>query len=106
MILVLIVVVFVCCNSVRMVLNMYEVFQAIISDTGSHMEEWPYWCEILSLISHLLLVLNSSTNILIYCWKDTKFRKMLFETLGGNKFGGSGETIFISMQRVGEASPV
>ena len=52
------------------------------SGGGSQMEEWPYWCEILSLISHLLLVLNSSTNILIYCWKDTKFRKELLETLG------------------------
>ena len=38
-------------------------------------------CEVLTLISHLLLVLNSSTNILIYSWKDTKFRQSIKRVL-------------------------
>jgi hypothetical protein len=39
-------------------------------------------CEILSHCSHFLLVFNSSINILIYCWKDTKFRAHLLASLG------------------------
>ena len=39
-------------------------------------------CDFVSEISHLLLVLNSSTNLLVYCWKDKKFRKVLMSKLG------------------------
>jgi len=83
MMLVLIVVVFGCCNSIRIILNLYEVLQAVmISIGGPELEDWPEWCEALALVSHLLLVLNSSTNILIYCWKDNKFRTELLHTIG------------------------
>ena len=36
------------------------------------------WCrwDFLTIISHLLLVFNSSSSIIIYCWKDKKFRKV------------------------------
>ena len=37
--------------------------------------------KLLTCLSHLLLVLNSSTNIIIYCWKDDKFRLVLFRML-------------------------
>ena len=36
----------------------------------------------MSELSHLLLVLNSSTNLVVYCWKDIKFRKILMHKLG------------------------
>ena len=41
------------------------------------------WCraKVLTSVSHLFLVLNSSTNIVIYCWKDDKFRLVLFRML-------------------------
>ena len=39
-------------------------------------------CELLTFLSHFLLVFNSSINIVIYCWKDEKFRKVLFRLLG------------------------
>ncbi len=32
-------------------------------------------------VSHLFLVLNSSTNIIVYCWKDDKFRLVLYRML-------------------------
>ncbi|XP_023336275.1 FMRFamide receptor [Eurytemora carolleeae] len=84
--LVFIVVVFVCCNVVRMVLNLYEVLQALlVGANGPLMEEWPDWCNALAMLSTLLLTLNSSTNILIYCWKDKTFRDQLFITLGLKK---------------------
>ena len=31
----------------------------------------------MSVFSHVLLVFNSSTNIIIYSWKDKKFRSIL-----------------------------
>ena len=34
-------------------------------------------CDILMRFSHLFLVLNSSVNIIIYGWKDNKFREIL-----------------------------
>ena len=33
----------------------------------------------MSDFSHLFLVLNSSVNIIIYCWKDKKFRELLLK---------------------------
>ena len=35
----------------------------------------------MSDFSHLLLVLNSSVNIIIYGWKDAKFRELLMKLL-------------------------
>ena len=37
--------------------------------------------KILSSSSNFLQVLNSSINIIIYCWKDDKFRIVLFQML-------------------------
>ena len=36
-------------------------------------------CTVMSDFSHLLLVLNSSVNIIIYGWKDKKFRELLLK---------------------------
>ena len=33
-------------------------------------------CEILSMVSNVFLVINSSTNIVIYCTKDKKFKRV------------------------------
>ena len=49
---------------------------------GEAKETWPVWCELLTFLSHFLLVFNSSINIVIYCWKDEKFRIVLFRLLG------------------------
>ena len=38
-------------------------------------------CSMMSDFSHLLLVLNSSVNIVIYGWKDSKFRELLLKLL-------------------------
>lgn len=38
-------------------------------------------CSLMSDFSHLLLVLNSSVNIIIYGWKDAKFRELLLKLL-------------------------
>ena len=42
--------------------------------------DWPDWCSQLSHVSNILLVLNSSVNIVIYCWKDPSFRNLIIQT--------------------------
>ena len=39
-----------------------------------HFRTFPVWCRILGSFSHLLLVLNSSSNILFYCCFNSQFR--------------------------------
>ena len=40
-------------------------------------------------LSHLLIVLNSSLNFIIYCFKDYKFRRMFKSLLPGSMKSGS-----------------
>jgi len=79
MILVGIVFVFAFCNVFRIIINLYEVFHLAIY--GDIAKNWPKWCSLMSDFSHLLLVLNSSVNIIIYGWKDAKFRELLLKLL-------------------------
>merc|ERR1719410_2505026 len=79
MLLITVVVVFIGCNMIRICINTYEVVH--LAYFGDLSVEWPTWAAILSSVSHLFLVLNSSTNIIIYCWKDDKFRLVLFRML-------------------------
>ena len=50
---------------------------------GTHQDQFPYsrpvWVEYMTIVSHWLLILNSSCNILIYLWKDPKFKAILWE---------------------------
>eukprot|EP00092_Neocalanus_flemingeri_P097539 GFUD01124309.1.p1 GENE.GFUD01124309.1~~GFUD01124309.1.p1 ORF type:complete len:115 (-),score=38.05 GFUD01124309.1:61-405(-) len=84
MILVGIVIIFGFCNIFRMIINLYEVFHLAVH--GNVAKNWPKWCSILSNFSHLFLVLNSSVNIIIYGWKDNKFREVLIQLLHLNCF--------------------
>ena len=49
------------------------------------MTYWPKWAETLSYFKHLMLLINSSINILIYAAKDAKFRRTLISILRGKK---------------------
>ena len=57
-------------------------------------------CEVLSFISHCLLVTNSSVNIIIYCWKDAKFKMVLLSVLGLRQ-GASSKYNMASLVMVG-----
>jgi hypothetical protein len=39
------------------------------------------WIDFMTIISHWLLILNSSCNILIYLHKDPKFKAVLWEMI-------------------------
>jgi len=79
-ILIVIVSVFCICNIPRVIINIYEVCHLVFY--GNMFAPWPMWCDMLTYFSHFLLVISSSTNFLIYCWKDRKFRRLLLLKLG------------------------
>ena len=91
--LILVVLVFGLCNVIRIVINVYEVrgrhynphgeqhlLQVALVIQGLGDGDWPDWCSQLSHVSNILLVLNSSVNIVIYCWKDPSFRNWIIST--------------------------
>ena len=81
-----IVIIFLICNSPRLCLNIYEAIQVTItivlesSDTGNYFQMfkygevkiWPNWATQLTYLNHLLFVINSSSNIIIYVAKVSK----------------------------------
>ena len=73
-----IVIVFLICHSPKVVLNIYEGTR-IFEDTSTWI--WPVWAEIVTNCSHLLLVINSSINIVIFMARDHKFRQALLQML-------------------------
>merc|ERR1719228_2334223 len=66
-----IVMVYLCCNIPRLVLNLAEV---IAEDDMLICEHAPKWTSILLGVSHLSLTLNSSVNFLIYFSLGKKFK--------------------------------
>jgi hypothetical protein len=82
-----IVIVFLCCHSTKIIVNFYEALQvdSVLAATEhpdracSHqmvrhgeLTEHPDWVMLLVKINHLLLTINSATNIIIYSYKVTK----------------------------------
>merc|ERR1719336_1409478 len=66
------------CQSPRLSLNIYEAYQMF---RYGQMQEWPSWAAYMVYINHLFLVINSSSNIIIYVAKDFKFRAALWQSL-------------------------
>jgi len=77
-----IVVVFLCCHSTKIVVNFYEALQMI---RYGELSEQPGWMEPLIKVNHLLLTINSAINIVIYSFKDFKFRSVLFSAFRRKK---------------------
>ena len=79
-VLMMIVASFVSCNILRILLNMHEI--TVIEEMHlcrcSNLGGFPIWILILGFISPLLLVINSSVNLLIYCVFGTRFRQVLY----------------------------
>ena len=68
-----VVVVLVVCHTPKTIINLSECYNLLI--LGQKKE--PFWGQIVIKISHLLLALSSAINILIYSYKDFKFRAVL-----------------------------
>ena len=69
--------VFLICHMPRLFLNIHEliVMEGAMRCQMYDHEPFSMWSLILINVSHFLLVLNSSTNILVYCFMSSKFRK-------------------------------
>ena len=78
-VLMMIIATFLFCNILGILLNMHEIH--VVEEMNlcrcSDLGGFPVWIIILGFISPVLLVLNSSVNILIYCIFGTKFKKVL-----------------------------
>lgn len=78
-----IVITFVCCHALRILLNFHEAIT--IKDTlACHaigQEGIPLWPQITNEFSKLMLVTNSSANIIIYCCLNSNFRKNILRYL-------------------------
>ena len=71
------VLVFLLCHSPRLLLNIHELItikEAMMCGEQGH-HPFSVWSMITTCISHFLLVLNSATNILVYCLLSSKFRE-------------------------------
>ncbi len=71
------IVVFLVCHLPRLLLNIHELVTIrhamLCQENGFY--PFPLWSHLVICISHLLLCLNSATNILIYCCLSSKFRE-------------------------------
>ena len=79
-----VVIVFVLCNTLRVFLNMYEmsVAEEIVSCEKKGVGRMPpAWIVCTVSVSHLLLMINSSVNFLVYCVAGSKFRSILYQHL-------------------------
>ena len=70
---------FVLSHSGKFVLNFFEISRLLMD---RQKDEWPLWAFVLTRINHLLLVVNSSINFFIYCFRDAKFSDALLSLLG------------------------
>lgn len=78
------VLVFLICHSPRILLSIHELatIRKAMACGRSGQKTFPLWSLVVMHLSHLLLVINSATNILIYCCLSSKFRsegKLLWE---------------------------
>lgn len=64
---------FVICHTGKFVVNFYEILSIL---TGSKDDGFPSWAQVLTNLSHFSLVLNSSVNFFIYCFRDIRFRQV------------------------------
>jgi hypothetical protein len=74
-----VVVVFVVCNSLRVILNVYDftvVEGIIVCEKKGVGRLPPAWILCSISVSHLLLMVNSSVNFLVYCMAGTRFRRV------------------------------
>ena len=72
------------CHTLRFFLNFYEMIwiNNILSCMQAGERDFPAWSHIVQEFSRLLLVLNSSVNIVIYCCFNAKFRKQVLRYKG------------------------
>ena len=77
-VLICIVVMFILCQSLKIIPDIFEAFFCDHSDDISTCQS-PFSLEILISVSHLMLAVNSASNFLIYMLRGDKFRQFFFQ---------------------------
>ena len=94
-ILLCIVLIFFCCQSARIILDVYEflnVEKVLACRNLRRCARLPYtylpnnFFFFLPVISHMMLILNSSTNFIVYCLVGHNFRRELCRTFGNRRY--------------------
>jgi len=94
-----IVIIFICCNTPRTIIDIYEFYhlEDIVTCNelykryeANHTFLPKRWIECLTHISHCSQILNSSLNFLVYCFVGHNFRKQLLLSLGIKPGRGGG----------------
>ena len=102
MILAGIVIVFCVCHSLRVFLAFYYV--SVMERTNECIVKGkeaahPSWLYVISALNHLMLMVNSSINFIIYCAVGSKFRKVLKDKFFPSRSSGSARTNQIEIQQ-------
>ena len=81
-----IVVIFICCHGIRIFLNAYNAFtlrhgtlESVLCMLLENYFGYPFWISILHEFKDLMLVINSSMNMIIYCYLNSNFRRNIFK---------------------------
>ena len=79
-VLICIVIMFLLCHSPRLIINLAEF---IISKSYSDCDQFrpPAWFLCLTSFMHWLLIVNSSSNFIIYCFMGQKFKQVLLQKI-------------------------
>ena len=80
-ILVFIICVFIGTNLPRLLVNLYELFTVDYTLKCGIYYLPPAWFICSSNLTHLLMVINSICNFLIYCWLNPSFKSVLYKTI-------------------------
>ena len=74
----IVIVIFVICNSIRWIPNIYELLQRLKLDEQKSIE-WPEWVSSMIQVNHFLVVFNSSVNFYVYYFTHYGMSRKLFK---------------------------
>lgn len=74
----IVIIIFVICNSIRWIPNIYELLQRLKLDEEKSIE-WPEWVNSMIQVNHFLIVFNSSVNFYVYYFTHYGMSLKLFK---------------------------
>ena len=74
----IVIIIFVICNSIRWIPNIYELLQRLKLDEDDRIE-WPEWVSSMIQVNHFLTVFNSSVNFYVYYFTHYGMSLKLFK---------------------------
>ena len=85
------VLVFIFCQSVKLIPDLYEVFYCSIEPNCDSL----LWIEAIIDVSHLLLAINSSCNVVIYTFSRKQFQENISDLIQRRKSNSLNKTLIL-----------